>query len=180
MLNLNFTPFPELSTERLVLRQLEKTDADDIFSLRSNEDVNKYLDRPKAISVDDAVQFIHKINDGINKNEWLYWAINLKESNKLIGTICLWNIEPEKVMAETGYELFPEFQGRGIMQEALLKVIEFGFENLQLNKITAFPDADNKKSIQLLEKNTFKRDLILEDEHKGKLNNLIIYSLVKS
>jgi len=55
------TPFPQLLTKRLLLRQLTLSDADQIFSLRSNDVVNKYLDRPKANSLEDAKTFITTI-----------------------------------------------------------------------------------------------------------------------
>src|SRR5437868_13096004 len=121
MLNLNFTPFPNLITERLFLRQLKIEDANEIFTLRSSDEVNRFLDRPKATTIDEARQFINKINDGINKNESVYWAITFKNDSKLIGTICYWNISKENDRAEIGYELQPRYQGKGIMQEAILK-----------------------------------------------------------
>ena len=94
MLNLNCTPFPHITTERLMLRQLTADDAVDIAILRSDEIVNKYLDRKATTGIDEANRFINKINTGINNNECFYWAIALKNNNSLIGTICYWNIVP--------------------------------------------------------------------------------------
>ncbi len=124
---INFTPFPNLTTERLILRQVNIQDADEIFALRSDERVNEFLDRPKAKIIDDARKFIEKINDQIAKNKVIYWAITLKNDNKVIGTICYWNISTEHSKAEIGYELHPDFQGKGIMQEAIIKVIDYGW-----------------------------------------------------
>src|ERR1700722_1400183 len=101
-------PFPTLETERLVLRQLDASDENEIFRLRSDEKVNEFLDRPKANTLDDAKRFIEKIAKGINNNENLYWAITLKNEKKLIGTICLWSFSLEKNSAEIGYELLPD------------------------------------------------------------------------
>src|ERR1700739_2910268 len=98
-------PFPILETERLVLRQLDIGDENEIFQLRSDEGVNKFLDRPRANTLDDAKRFIEKIVKGINGNECLYWAITLKNEKKLVGTICLWNFSLENNSAEIGYEL---------------------------------------------------------------------------
>jgi len=66
-LELNFTPFPNLDIERLLLRQLTMTDDNEIFALHSNERNRKYLLRPKPKSIDVALKFIYKINDGITK-----------------------------------------------------------------------------------------------------------------
>ena len=156
MLALNFSPFPVLATERLILRQLEITDCKALFALRSDDSVNKYIDRPKSTSIDDAKQFIKKINHGIGKNEWIYWAITLRNDNQLIGTICLWNISEEYAVAETGYELQPNFQGVGIMQEAFSKIIDYGFQTMKIKTIKAFTHVGNLKSSQLLEKHNFK------------------------
>ena len=83
------------------------------------------------------------------------WGIALKNDNKLIGSICLWNIEVEKSQAEIGYVLMPAFQGKGIMQEAVNCIIDHAFNTMQLDTITADLEADNSASIKLLEKSAF-------------------------
>ena len=171
MVPINFTPFPNLTTERLTLRQLEIQDADELFALRSDEGVLKFLDRPKAASIDDAIQFIEKINNAIKKDESVYWAISLKNNHKLIGTICYWNISEDNSTADIGYELQPFYQGKGIMQEAVVKVISYGFETMKLNSINADLHPDNSPSVKLLERNGF----VLT----GKSENTVIYSLKK-
>ena len=115
MPQLNFFPFPQLTTERLVLRQLTVEDVDAIATLRNNEIVNQYLGRSKTTTVSEALQFIDKINNNISNNVSIYWVIALPENNQLIGTICLWNIIAEEDTAEIGYELHPDFHGKGIM-----------------------------------------------------------------
>ena len=75
MLNGTFTPFPVLTTERLTLRQLVINDEQEIFILRFDREINKYLDRQISNSIDDARNFINKVNENINKSGSLYWAI---------------------------------------------------------------------------------------------------------
>ncbi|HEY8781467.1 MAG TPA: GNAT family N-acetyltransferase [Mucilaginibacter sp.] len=173
--------FPTLITERLILRKLEKNDAPEIFKLRSDDLVNQYIDRPKAIMLTEAVEFIHKIETGVNNGECFYWAISLRDDSKLIGTICLWNIEKESCRAEVGYELQPGFQGKGLMQEALSEIIDYGFNVLQFNTLVACSNSANKQSIRLLEKFNFNRDAVLENEYYNKEGSVkdIIYSLKK-
>src|SRR5258708_2595489 len=72
--------FQSLSSKRLILRKPMLDDAKEIFDLRSNEQVNQYLDRQAATSIEDAVTFIEKILAIINRNEGCYWAICLKEN----------------------------------------------------------------------------------------------------
>lgn len=177
MLDLNFTPFPNLTTDRLILRSLKIEDTNEIMFLRSDERVNKFLDRQKARITNDATNFISKIEKGIVNNEWIYWAITIKNNDTLIGTICLFSIDVQKDTAEIGYELNPNFHGKGIMQEAISTVIKFGFDNLRIKIITAFPSADNDKSIKLLERNNFKFDIDFAFTTKEELNNLSCYYL---
>jgi len=155
MLELNFTPFPKLSTHRLVLRQLMADDEQDVFMLRSNEQVNRYLDRPMAQSPAEAFEFIEKINNAVGNNQTIYWAIALKDSDKLIGTITLWNISVKNDMAEIGFELHPQYHGKGIMQEAVATVLTYGFETMKLQTVEAYTHQNNEGSIKLLERNGF-------------------------
>ncbi len=163
MLKLNLTPFPELITPRLFLRELRMEDAGEIFLLRSDERVNEFVDRATAISIDDGRQFISKIITAQHNSEGIMWAITLKNEPKLIGTIVYWNIIKEKDEAEVGYELLPQWHGKGIMQEALSKVIEFGFTTLGIKTIVAGPKAGNQRSVKLLEKCGFTKMNITED-----------------
>ena len=153
-----FTPFPVLKTERLTLRQLASTDDDEIFALRSNDNVNKYLNRKPSKSIDDAKAFIQTINENIQRNDSIYWAITFNGTDKLIGTVCLFDFSDDNLKAEIGYELLPDLQGKGIMQEATSKVIDFGIQHIGLNSIEAYTHSDNQSSSRLLEKLNFKRD----------------------
>jgi ribosomal-protein-alanine N-acetyltransferase len=80
----------------------------------------------------------------------------------MLGSICYWNIVPEKDKAEIGYEMHSKHFGNGIMQEAIQCIIDYGFNVMQLKTIEAFPLATNSKSIRLLEKNSFVRDYTIE------------------
>jgi [ribosomal protein S5]-alanine N-acetyltransferase len=156
MLNRTFTPFPILTTERLTLRQLVVNDEQEIFTLRSDSEINKYLDRKIANTIDDARNFINRINENINKNDSLYWAITFSDKNILVGTICLFSFSDENDKCEIGYELLTNFQGQGIMKEAAEKVIDYAFNTIKVQKIEAFFHRDNQNSIKLLEKFSFR------------------------
>ncbi|MBL7724222.1 MAG: GNAT family N-acetyltransferase [Chitinophagaceae bacterium] len=173
MLVLNFTSFPQLTTEHLLLRRLSEADAHDLLMLRSNEQVNQFLDRPACIDLEAAKNFIAKIEKGIINKQSLYWVITLKGNDKLVGTICLWNFDADKMQAEVGFELFPGFQGKGIMREALSGVLAFGFKELHLKTITALTNPGNLPSIKLLEKADFLADsnntMVTKEDAEGLL-----------
>jgi ribosomal-protein-alanine N-acetyltransferase len=154
----NFTPFTVLTTERLTLRCLELSDDKQLFRLRSNKIVNKYIVRPKQKDIKEIRAFISKIINGINNNDWIYWVISLKHDPTLIGTVCLWNFSEDKTVAEIGYELDPALQGKGIMSEALKKIIEFAFRDIELISILAY---------------THKKMMIQQNFYKNIISNWV-------
>lgn len=90
--------FSILTTERLTLRQLSESDVQEIFLLRSNTLINKYLDRQLSKTLDDALEFIKEIK----KKNLYYWAITQKGKEKLVGTICLFDVSEELEKCEIG------------------------------------------------------------------------------
>ncbi len=179
MQHFQFWPLPQINTQRLLLRQLLLKDAEEIFALRTNEEVNKFIGRRVPDSLDDAKAFIRSINDGIAQKETCYWAIVLKENLKLIGTITIWQFSNEDNSAELGYELHPDFQHKGFMHEAINAVIQFAFKNLRFKKLYAWTHRNNTASINLLKKNNFKRDEIAERKNAANAlsKNMVIYFL---
>ena len=165
-----------MTTKRLILRQPVINDDQEIFTLRSDREINKYLDRQISNTIDDARNFINKVNENVIKNDSLYWAITLSDKNILIGTICLFGFSDEHYKCEIGYELLTNFQGQGIMKEAVEKVIEYALDTIKVKKIEAFLHRDNLSSIRLLEKFSFRNSI-----EPDKTNpDLICYYLTNS
>ncbi|MEP7265618.1 MAG: GNAT family N-acetyltransferase [Bacteroidota bacterium] len=157
MLDTNFHPFPVLTTDRLVLRAIETTDDNDIFLHRADEKVNKYLEGFSHATIEQSQALISRIQNEIINGKSIFWVINQKGNNKFIGTICLWNISVDENKAEAGYTLNPQFHKMGYMNEALIKVIDFGFNKMKLKTIDAFTHKDNESSTKLLLRNKFKQ-----------------------
>lgn len=180
MLTLNFDPYPVLSTERLVLRELSEEDVNEIFFLRSDKRVLQYLDRAPAKSIEEVLNFIRMIKDLQNNNESILWGITLKEDNKLIGTICFWNIAKEHYRSEIGYVMHPDFYGKGIMNEALAAVLDYGFTTMKLHSVEANIHPQNAASIKLLKRNNFVQEGYFKENYfsNGKFSDSAIYSLL--
>ncbi len=172
MLNKTLSTFPILTTERFTLRQLLESDVQEIFLLRSNTIINRYLDRIPSETLKDALNFI--IN--IKNSKLLYWAIAHTNNGKLVGTICLFEFSDELHKCEIGYELLPDYQGHGIMNEVTKKVIEFAFNTLGLKTIDACTHKDNQSSTKLLQKLNFEKTEIIDDTN----NNLIVFRLLNN
>jgi len=156
MKNLHFSPFPELTTGRFILREINESDAPLIHELRSDQETNALIGRENTNSIADAVLFIERIKSGVQRNDNIYWIICFENSPDLIGTIGIWNFDISAQAAEIGYELLSGFRRQGIMTEVLPRVAQFGFEQMELKRINAFCSDHNFNSIKLLEKCGFR------------------------
>ncbi|MBL0341171.1 MAG: GNAT family N-acetyltransferase [Bacteroidetes bacterium] len=78
MLSFNFQNFPHLSTKRLTLRPVLKTDCNEIFRLRSHPEVMRYIAKKPVETMEEAVAFIERIAAIEKANECVTWAITIK------------------------------------------------------------------------------------------------------
>jgi ribosomal-protein-alanine N-acetyltransferase len=177
-----FDPFPNLETERLILRRIRKNDVNELFFLRSDKEVLTYLDKEPAKDAFEVSAFIEKLYELERSSSAINWAITFKENEKMIGTICIWNISNEHHRGELGYVLHPDHQCRGIMNEALKSVIEYGFQKINLHSMEANVNPYNAASIRLLEKNNFIREAYFRENFlfRSKFIDTAIYSLIVS
>ena len=173
MIETNFSPFPILTTDRLILRQLEATDDKDIFHLRTDNRVNLYLIDFRHSSIEETHAFIDRIQKEISEGRTILWGISQKGGRRFIGTICLWNISKNDDKAEIGYILATAFHKMGYMNEALEQVIGFGFNTMKLKTIEAYTHEKNEGSIKLLLRNKFKQGA----PKKEVANNRVYFSL---
>ena len=181
MLTPNFNPFPVIETERLLMRHIHVSDIEEIFILRSDPIINKNSLRPLITEKAEAFDFIKKIEAMVEKNEGISWVICEKEvPEKVIGHIGIWRLMKEHYRGEIGYLLHTDFQGKGMMTEALKASIDYGFNQLKLHSIEAHVSPLNQPSINILERNHFIREGYFKEDFfaKGKFHDSIVYSLI--
>ncbi|MCC9071061.1 GNAT family N-acetyltransferase [Flavobacterium sp. F-65] len=178
-MKLDFNKFPKLTTERLVLRKIENQDFERIHKLHSNPIVNAFVGRDNSSNLEKAKAYIIRINNLVANNECIYWVITTKENNNLIGSICLWNFDLENKIAEIGYEMLAEYQGKGYMSEALKEVIKYAFEEINSSIIAAYPSSDNINSVSILKKLNFEYEDRLYNNTHQNIQNLVTYTLRK-
>ena len=172
---LNAANLPVLTTERLTLRPLAIDDRQEIFLLRSDPAINKFLDREPSRSPEDAVAFISKVKENVEAGNTCYWAITLVNTKPIIGTICLFNFSDQNNSCEIGYELMTACQGKGIMKEAVRAVVDYVFQILPFKTILAGTHSGNHRSAQLLQNLNFVRSGEADKENP----NLIVFLLRK-
>lgn len=181
--NINiFLSFPCLESDRLLFREFSLMDSNDLFQIRSDDDVMRFMDTYKLESVTDAENFIKSINESFNDKTGINWAIIEKQSGIFIGYFGFWRIIHQHCRAEIGYALKPKFWNKGYMAETMKTMIEFGFDKLKIHSIEANVNPDNTSSIKLLEKTGFSKEAIFKENYlfNGKYIDSIIYSLLEN
>ena len=176
-----FNEFPEFESERLRFRKFSIGDAKDLFHIRSNDDVMRFMDVIRFESISDAEKLINSIEEAYNKQEGITWAIIEKHSNNFIGYFGFWRMVFEHCRAEIGYALKREHWGKGYMYETINKIVRFGFDEMKLHSIEANVNPDNEKSKRVLERIGFKKEAYFRENYlfNNKFLDSIIYSLLE-
>ncbi|BAY84234.1 GCN5-related N-acetyltransferase [Calothrix parasitica NIES-267] len=173
--------FPELETQNLILRQVNQSDSRDIFQHLSDKEVLKYHDLEAFTNIKQAKNIIAIFDEKFHSNQMIRWGIANKENNIIIGTCGFHNWVQKSFQAEIGYELSQAYWQKGIMTEALTNIIKFGFEKMELNRISATVMLDNIASMKLLDKLGFEEEGVLREYGfwKGEFHDLKMFSLLK-
>lgn len=181
MLLLNFSPFPERTTERLLLREFTLADAPAVMRLRGNPDVMQHINRPLALTLADAEAWINIVLETLQKSDGITWCICLKEDPSVhVGSIGLWRLEKENYRAEIGYMLEPSLHNKGLMYEAVQAVVDYGFREMKLHSIEGCLDPRNIASAKLLEKAGFVKEAHFKENYylRGHFADTVVYSIL--
>jgi [ribosomal protein S5]-alanine N-acetyltransferase len=180
MLEIKFGTFPEITTERLRLRQMNDTDASTLFQLRSDPRIMEQFDAALMTSEDEARAFMEKIHTSFAENKGVQWSIEPLDGGPMIGTICIWRIDTANHRGEVGYLLHPDFQRKGIMSEALQAVLDYGFQTLHLHSFEANVNPKNTASSQLLRSRGFVQEAHFRENYyfNGIFHDSLIFSLL--
>jgi len=175
-----FKKFPVLKTRNLTLRKISLNDTNNVFSIFANPETVRYFGKHPFTELSQAKERIIQSITAFRNKEGIRWAITLNTSNELIGSAGIWRIERSHFRGELGYELSPDYWGKGIMKEALSEIVKFGFEQIKIHSIEANTDPENIASRKLLESLGFKQEGLLRESFyfDGKFYDNVIYSLV--
>lgn len=153
------SPFPELHTPRLTLRQIQHSDTPALYEIRTNPKALQYFERAPLENMEAALALLQKIEQGYQSKESILWVLAAQGPAKpMMGTCGFWRIEWENRRAEVGYLLHPDFWNRGYMTEALQALIPYAFYTLQLHSLEANVNPKNIGSIRVLEKLGFVQE----------------------
>ncbi len=167
---------PVLCTKRLIVRPLSVLDADDMYEYAKTSMVGPMAGWPPHSSIADTISVIKTMTAPYGLG---VWAIVLKETGKMIGTIELYN-HIVHFKAELGYSLNPSYWGHGYATEAAKEVIAFGFEYLELKRIEVGTFIDNYQSQRVCEKLGFIKEGIARSgyvRYDGKVFDKMMFGM---
>lgn len=181
-----FWKFPPLETERLILRELKATDAVAIFHYLSDPEVTRYLDTQPHQSLEQTRRLVDFLISLFEKGEGFRWGIVKKtrgtgDEDVVIGTCGFHAWAKLHARAEIGYELAQAYWGQGLMAEAIKAILDFGFENMDLNRIEAMVLAGNTASAKFLEKQGFHLEGLLQEYEfvQDEFKDVQLFSLLR-
>lgn len=176
-----FEIFPTLHTKRLDLVEIKAEHSGDIFKLFGDERVTQFYNAVTLTNQSEAQTFVDWFHSRFINKEGIRWGISMKGHSNIIGTIGFNNFT-KRHRANIGYDLQADFWNRGFITEALEAVIEYGFNELDINRIEAEVMPGNPASEKVLSKIGFKNEGLLRqwmywnDKHYG----MIMFSLLQS
>ncbi|ADL35878.1 acetyltransferase GNAT family [Butyrivibrio proteoclasticus B316] len=172
-----------IETERLILRQFKREDADSMFKNWANdEEVTKYLTWPPHGTVDVTKEILKQWVDSYKDEKYYQWAIVLKEIDEPIGSISAVGMEERINMIHIGYCIGKLWWNQGITSEALKAVIEFFFDKVEANRIESRHDVNNPHSGMVMKKCGMKYEGTLRssDINNQGLNDSSWYAILRS
>lgn len=147
-----FSHMPVLETDRLLLRPMRVSDAQDMYEYASNPDVTRYLLWRPHDTPSYTRSYLEYLGGRYRLGSCREWAVILKSEGRMIGTSGFAAIDCPNRVGELGYVLNPAYRGQGFSPEAARRVISFGFDVLGLHRIEARYMIGNDASQRVMEK----------------------------
>jgi RimJ/RimL family protein N-acetyltransferase len=172
---------PTIDASRVSLRWISAADTDAFYAIYSHPEVMRYWSTPPLADREAAANLIEKIQEDWKRRVILKWGIALRTDDQLIGSLTLFNLDFNHRRAEIGYALGRDHWGKGYMNEALMAVLKYAFEVLDLHRIEADVDPRNAASIKTLERLGFKREGYLRERWQvnGEIQDAFYYGLLR-
>lgn len=149
-----------VETERLILRELEYTDEKDLFEMDSDPEVHLFIENNPVKSIDEITKVIEMLKKQYKENGIARWAVIDKLTNECIGWSGLkyfnQSLNKHNNFYELGYRFKKKHWGKGFATESSIAILDYGFANLNVDKIFAITDPKNVNSKKVLSKLGFE------------------------
>ena len=140
-----------LETERLILREKNRNDVQNMINLNSNPLVVQYTGDAAFENEAEAEKILDYLLKQYKDYGYARWAVELKDTREFLGW-CGLKYHADKNEVDIGYRLLQQHWGKGYATEAAAACINYGFEHLQLKKIVGHAMKANTASIRVFEK----------------------------
>ena len=169
-----------LDAERVVLRPLAPGDADALFAMRSDPEVQRYGSHPPWTDRQLAVAYIERNVRAMADGTHAQFAIERREDRAVVGTCTLFELNAQSRRADCGYVLLPAEWGKGYATEAMARLLDWGFDTLALHRVEADIDPRNTASARVLERLGFAREGHLRERWivAGEISDSWLYGLL--
>ncbi|MGB8636313.1 MAG: GNAT family N-acetyltransferase [Rhodanobacteraceae bacterium] len=169
-----------LNTERLSLRLPEESDADAVFAIYADTQVARYLARPAWTDIAQAHAWLARMRDEQQQASALQLMLQRNEDDCVLGTCTLFKLDFDNRRAEIGYTLASQYWGKGYMHEALVALLDHGFDALTLHRVEADIDPRNEPSARVLDRLGFQKEGHLRQRWQvaGEITDSDIYGLL--
>lgn len=177
-----FGRMPTMLTQRLILRPVRMSDAQDLYEYSRDPEVARHVLWDAHTSIHQTRAYIRFLLRQYRTCAPGTFVIALRDTGKAIGTIGFMWVQPDNRSAEVGYSLSRDYWNRGIMSEALAAVVAFGFTRLNLNRIEAQHECDNPASGQVMRHAGMRLEGTLRQRiyNKGRFADVNLYAILKS
>ncbi len=168
---INFVGTPRMETEQLILRKMNSNDTQSVFDhWISDERVTDNRINAAHKSISQTIERVEKIVSGYETKDFCYWGIELKASGDLIGEIDLYDFDPSTGNCEVSYSIGYQWWNQGYGTEALRAVVDFGFRDMNIHKISAAHNTDNPASGKIMGKVGMIQEGIIRDMIRNSKN----------
>ena len=177
-----FRRLPVLETRDLILRPLNKADADDLFAWQSDAEVARYVLWQPHQSVAESREYVRGMRSLYRRGLPSSWGIVERASGRVVGSVGVMWISAENRSAEVGYSLARPYWNRGYMTQALSAVLRSLFEDLDLNRVEGQCDIRNPASGRVMEKCGMRLEGVLRGRifNKGEFIDTALYAAVRN
>jgi RimJ/RimL family protein N-acetyltransferase len=154
-------------TRHTIIRKFDPKDASDILEFSLAADFWLARNISWEPSMDSIVEYYEQMKDIYPDSyaKWLDLVIELKEINKIVGSVGIGFLKEDKRQAMVGCLLSCEYQGQGIASEALMAIISFGFRNMGFHRVYARTGKLNRASWKLMERVGMRREAHFRKSH---------------
>ncbi len=183
MINL-YDQFPQIMTDKVILRKIEETDIEKLFEIYSNKNIFDYIPGDVKKSKVTVLKMIGHFERDFTKGKTIFLGICLTEAPaEIVGIAEIFDYDRKVNMVTIGYRINENNWHKGIATQAVEAIVDYLFNTCEINRIQAFVMPENANSHKVLQKNKFVYEGVMRQSQYWKnrgIVDLAVYSRLHS